>query len=89
MLCLSPSKNSRNAQSVFKKFDIGQSSDVCRLIPNVIKIRQNNGHFFMETHNFVALAQYLSERKNHTRVLQYVQYTVSLGLRFFALIKHK
>ena len=83
------SKNSRNAQSILMKFDIGQSSDVCWHIPNVIKIRQNNGHFCMETHNFVDFAQFLSKRKNHSRVLQYVQYTVSFGLRFFAMIKHK
>ena len=55
-VCLSASKNSINAQSIFMKFDIGQTSDVCRHIPNVMKIRQNNGHYCMENHNFFALA---------------------------------
>jgi len=55
-VCISASKNSRNLRSILMKFDTGQNSDVCRHIPNVIKIRQNNGHCCMETHSFVALA---------------------------------
>lgn len=65
-VCLSASKNSRNAQSILMKFDIGQYSDVCRHIPNVIKIRQITGTFaWRPTTLLISLNFYRSGKITH------------------------